>query len=31
MNILEDKINLLYNFIYSEDKFNSKVSKINIR
>ena len=30
MNILEDKINLLYNFIYSEDKFNSKVSKINI-
>ena len=30
MNILEDKINLLYNFIYSDDKFNSKVSKIDI-
>ena len=30
MNILEYKINLLYNFIYSDDKFNSKVGKIDI-
>jgi len=30
MNILEDKINLLHNFVYSEDKFNSKVGKIDI-
>ena len=30
MDILENKINLLYNFIYSKDKFNSKVDKIDI-